>query len=33
MRRRGGTLNAASFSDADNPKWNIPESVMMECAL
>jgi 2',3'-cyclic-nucleotide 2'-phosphodiesterase (5'-nucleotidase family) len=33
MRQRGGTLNAASFSDADNPKWNIPESVMMKCAL
>jgi len=32
MRRRGGTLNAASFSDADNPKWNIPESVIAECA-
>jgi len=33
MRKRGGNLNADSFSDADNPKWNIPESVMMECAL
>ena len=33
MRRRGGTLSADNFSDADNPKWNIPESVMMECAL
>jgi 5'-nucleotidase len=33
MRERGGTLDAGSFSDADNPKWNIPESVIMECAL
>ena len=33
MRERGGNLNATSFSDADNPKWNISESVMMECAL
>ena len=33
MRERGGNLNADSFSDADNPKWNIPESVVMECAL
>lgn len=33
MRERGGNLNADSFSDADNPKWNIPESVIMECAL
>ncbi len=33
MRERGGTLSADNFSDADNPKWNIPESVMMECAL
>jgi 2',3'-cyclic-nucleotide 2'-phosphodiesterase (5'-nucleotidase family) len=32
MRERGGTLNAASFSDADSPKWNIPESVIAECA-
>ncbi len=33
MRERGGNLNADSFSDADYPKWNIPESVLMECAL
>jgi len=33
MRERGGNLNADSFSDADDPKWNIPESVIMECAL
>lgn len=33
MRARGGTLNADSFSDAENPAWNIPESVEMGCAL
>lgn len=33
MRERGGNLKADSYSDADNPRWNIPESVMMECAL
>ncbi len=32
MREHNGTLNAGSFSDADNPNWNIPESAMMGCA-
>lgn len=32
MREYNGTLNADSFSDADNPNWNIPESVMTGCA-
>jgi 5'-nucleotidase len=32
MRERGGNLSVDSFSDTDNPKWNIPESVMMRCA-
>jgi 2',3'-cyclic-nucleotide 2'-phosphodiesterase (5'-nucleotidase family) len=32
MRQRGGRLNSDTFSDAENPKWNIPESVIAECA-
>ncbi len=33
MRAKGGSLNADSFSDADNPKWNIADSVTRECAF
>jgi 2',3'-cyclic-nucleotide 2'-phosphodiesterase (5'-nucleotidase family) len=32
FRQRGGSLSAASFSDADSPKWNIPESIAADCA-
>lgn len=33
MRRRGGSLNADSFSDAGNPKWNIPGPLPADCTL
>ena len=33
MRRRGGSLNADSFSDADSPKWNVPDPIPAACAL
>lgn len=32
MRQRGGRLNADTFSDATNPKWNFPETGLAECA-
>lgn len=32
MRRRGGNLSADSFSDADSPKWNIPDSILDGCS-
>jgi len=32
MRRRGGRLNADTFSDAENPRWTVPESVIAECS-
>ena len=32
MRQRGGSLSADIFSDANNPKWNIPDSVAKECS-
>ena len=32
MRRRGGSLSADSFSDADSPKWNVADSTLDECA-
>ncbi len=33
MRARGGTLNADSFSAAENPKWNQPEPMPANCAM
>jgi 5'-nucleotidase len=33
MRAHGGTLNADSFSDAENPKWNQPEPMPANCAI
>ena len=33
MRQYDGNLNADSFSDADNPKWNIPEPLPTTCSL
>jgi 5'-nucleotidase len=32
MRQRGGTLDADTFSDAGNPKWNFPETGLAACA-
>jgi len=32
MRRRGGSLSADSFSDADSPKWNVADSTLDGCA-
>ena len=32
MRQRGGSLSAATFSDAENPNWTVPESVLKECS-
>jgi len=32
MRQRGGSLDAETFSDAGNPKWNIPDSVAAQCS-
>jgi 5'-nucleotidase len=33
MRSHGGALNADSFSDADNPKWNLPQTIPADCAI
>ena len=33
MRQRGGRISSETFSDADEPKWNISESVLEGCAL
>ena len=32
MRRHGGSLSADSFSDADSPKWNVPDSTLEGCS-
>ncbi len=32
MRQRGGSLSADTFSDAGNPKWNIPDSIVEQCS-
>lgn len=32
MRLRGGSLSADSFSDADNPKWNVADSTLEGCS-
>ncbi len=33
LRSRGGTLDADSFSDVDNPKWNLQDQMPENCAL
>ena len=33
LRSRGGTLDADSFSDVDNPKWNLQDPMPENCAL
>ena len=33
MRERGGKLNAETFSDSDNPKWNTPGPIPTSCSL
>ncbi|MDH3673688.1 MAG: 5'-nucleotidase C-terminal domain-containing protein, partial [Gammaproteobacteria bacterium] len=33
MREHGGKLNADTFTDTDDPKWNIPGSIAEECPL
>jgi 2',3'-cyclic-nucleotide 2'-phosphodiesterase/3'-nucleotidase len=33
FRQRGGSLSDDSFSDAENPKWNIPEPLSPACSL
>ncbi len=33
LRSRGGTLNADSFSDAENPKWNLPNPMPTDCSI
>lgn len=33
MRSRGGTLNADSFSDPENPEWNLPNPLPADCAI
>ena len=32
MRKRGGSLSDLDFSDAGNPKWNVPDSILEGCS-
>ena len=32
LRQRGGSLSAATFSDASNPKWNVADSILDGCS-
>jgi len=33
LRQRGGNLNADTFSNAANPKWNVPDPFPTDCKL
>jgi 5'-nucleotidase len=33
FRQRGGSIDASTFSDADSPKWNIPDPIPDSCTM